>query len=190
MTHSYGRKSRVWIYLNVFSAFCTSVTRLLAIKSDVVIRVAIVFTTSMPPKVNHLYCEYGESVLMCWLYQPLPRKDGRRWTTVEQEAWLNSHLPSYLEAAAGQRYDKFWPGLFQEWFEQFKEPDPDSDMPTDSEPDEESDNAPPSDNDLPSNKPTLKKRKRHGRSKRASKKQKVGMFFWDSCQPAAHMYCV
>jgi hypothetical protein len=111
------------------------------------------------------------------LHQPLPRKDGRRWTTAEQEAWLNSQLPRYLEAAAIQRYNKFWPGLFQEWFEQFKEPDPDSDMATDSEPDEEPDNAPPSDNDLPSNKPTLKKRKCHGRSKRPSKKKKVGISF-------------
>jgi hypothetical protein len=99
-------------------------------------------------------------------------KDGRRWTTPEQEAWLNSKLPSYLEASVNRRYDKFWPPIYQEWFEIFPEPDPDSDAPTDDESDDESDNAPPSDNDLPPTKPDPKKRKRHGRSNRRKNGQK------------------
>lgn len=103
-------------------------------------------------------------------------KDGRRWTTVEQEAWLKSKLPTYLEASVSRRYDRFWPNLFQEWFATFKEPDPDPNDPTDSESDSESDNAPPSDNDLPPSKPNTRKRKCHRRSKRhrnGQKKKKV-----------------
>ena len=100
-------------------------------------------------------------------------KDGRCWTTAEQEAWLNSKLPCYLEASLTRRYDKFWPPIHQEWFEIFKEPDPDPNSPTDDESDNETDNAPPSDNDLPPIKPGHKKRKRHGRSNRCRNPQKM-----------------
>lgn len=100
-------------------------------------------------------------------------RDGRRWTTDAQEEWLKSKLPKYLEASAGQRYDKFWPPIYEEWFKVFREPSPDPEDPTDCDSDVESVNAPPSDNDEPIIKP--KKRKRRQRHKDI-KKRKVRMF--------------
>lgn len=98
-------------------------------------------------------------------------KDGRRWTTDDQEAWLTAKLPDYLEAALTRRFDKFWPILFQMWFDTFEEPPPDPDDPTDCESDTESDDAPPSDNDNPPL--NTKKRKRRQRRRNTKKAAKV-----------------
>ena len=65
--------------------------------------------------------------------------DKRRWTTPEQAKWLESRFPAYLEAQSRGRYDTFWPGFFQQWFEAFPASEPRSDEPTDSEHESDSD---------------------------------------------------
>ena len=59
--------------------------------------------------------------------------DKRRWTTTEQRNFLDSYIPQYLEVQASRKYRKFWPGLYQDWFEKFPEPEPEEDDPTESE---------------------------------------------------------
>lgn len=74
-------------------------------------------------------------------------KDKRRWTTPEQRNWLIVSFPEYLEAQAQGRYNKFWPKLFQEWFDYFPPREPTADDPTDSEPEPDSGPDVPSDDD-------------------------------------------
>jgi hypothetical protein len=79
---------------------------------------------------------------MIWLknkFTPQMPRDKRRWTTPEQALWLQEQFPSYLEAQALRRYDKFWPSFFQKWFEKFPAPQPAWDAPTDSEHESDSD---------------------------------------------------
>lgn len=65
--------------------------------------------------------------------------DKRRWTTAEQLQWLERRHPDYLEAQSNGRYDRFWPGLFQDWFAVFPAREPAEDDPTDSEPEAQPD---------------------------------------------------
>jgi hypothetical protein len=67
------------------------------------------------------------------------RVDKRRWTTLEHVAWLGAYFPAYMEAQSLGRFDKFWPGFFQSWFEKFPAPEPSADEPTDSEHESDSD---------------------------------------------------
>lgn len=66
-------------------------------------------------------------------------KDKRRWTTQEQLEWLQKRHPDYLDAQSKGRYDRFWPGLFQDWFNAFPAREPTADDPTDSEPGDQPD---------------------------------------------------
>jgi hypothetical protein len=46
----------------------------------------------------------------------------RRWTTDDQLAFLNEHLPDYMTAQSqpGQKaFEDFWPQIYQMWFDQW-----------------------------------------------------------------------
>lgn len=111
----------------------------------------------------------------------MPAKvDHRWWTTDDQEAWLTEKLPGYLNAASVKRFDKFWPGLNEQWFLTFPKPSTNPKEATDSEDDPESDNQPPSNNDvlLPLR---LKRKKSKCGVKGAAKKPKTAVCRFEIC---------
>src|ERR1700679_3667962 len=65
--------------------------------------------------------------------------DKRRWTTSQQKEWLTTKFPAYREAQSRNKYDRFWPTFFEEWFNEFPAPAPCSSEPTDSEHESNSD---------------------------------------------------
>lgn len=71
--------------------------------------------------------------------EPKMVRDKRRWTTSQQQAWLEGQYPAYSAVQVTGRYDKFWPTFFQQWFNEFPAPEPRSDDPTDSEHESDSD---------------------------------------------------
>ncbi|KZP30675.1 hypothetical protein FIBSPDRAFT_883815 [Athelia psychrophila] len=64
-------------------------------------------------------------------------RDKRRWATNTEISWLMERIPEYSEAQKKHRYDKFWPALFQSYFDAFPPPEPTPGDPTDSEADSE-----------------------------------------------------
>lgn len=48
----------------------------------------------------------------------LSKGEGRRWSTLEQAAWLQEQIPTYLRAKAGGHRGSylFWEGLYEGWF--------------------------------------------------------------------------
>jgi hypothetical protein len=98
--------------------------------------------------------------------------DKRRWASPEQNSFLLSYFPEYLEAQSKGRYDKFWPKLFQEWFAKFPAPTPQPDDKTDSEPEPDADSACESDGSAESSPDTVtNKRKRTKTTKKKTKKR-------------------
>jgi len=96
--------------------------------------------------------------------------DKRRWTTTEQRNFLDSYIPQYLEAQASRKYRKFWPGLYQDWFEKFPEPEPEEGDPTESEVDDDPDLESHSESDAgESGDAAGSKRKRSNRKAKAKK---------------------
>jgi hypothetical protein len=59
--------------------------------------------------------------------------DKRRWTTLQQQQWLAAKFPAYREAQSQNKYDRFWPTFFEEWFNEYPASEPRADEPTDSE---------------------------------------------------------
>ena len=109
-------------------------------------------------------------LLILIIYFQMP--DRRRWTTEEQRSFLEIHVPQYLAAQASRTYHKFWPGLYQEWFAKFPEPEPqendpmESEVEDDAEPDALSES---DDNGADAAGVASRKRKRSARSLRAKK---------------------
>lgn len=100
------------------------------------------------------------------------RADGWRWTTPAQLAWLLAQFPSYLEAQAEGRYDKFWPGFFRDWFTMFPAPEPTENDPSVSE-GEDDDDGSNSDNADATKGQIASKRKRKGGKLDKKKKKPV-----------------
>jgi hypothetical protein len=49
----------------------------------------------------------------------------RKWTTPNQEEWLKSHLPGFLDAHANKSTSKkFFPATFKAWRKSWPTPDP------------------------------------------------------------------
>jgi len=46
---------------------------------------------------------------------------GRRWTTDDQLAFLESHFPKYQQAQADKTLSSFWPFIYRTWFERYPE---------------------------------------------------------------------
>jgi hypothetical protein len=65
--------------------------------------------------------------------------DKRRWTTLQQQQWLAAKFPAYREAQSKNKYDRFWPTFFEEWFNEYPASEPRVDEPTDSEHESDSD---------------------------------------------------
>lgn len=117
---------------------------------------------------------------------PIPRKgkgkavsvtDKRRWTTEAQLHWLIGRIPSYLEAQAKQRYDKYWVELFRDWFQQFPprkptESDPEySDVGDSDDDDGDNEDAAPNADEANSEekqKPASKQKKKQRKKKKVS----------------------
>jgi hypothetical protein len=98
--------------------------------------------------------------------------DKRRWASPEQNSFLLSYFPEYLEAQSKGRYDKFWPKLFQEWFAKFPAPQPQPDDKTDSEPEPDVDSGCESDESAESSPDAVtNKRKRTKTAKKKNKKR-------------------
>ena len=54
---------------------------------------------------------------------------GVSWQTPDQKAFIDNHIPSYIQHLAdGTVKSTFWPGFFDEWFEAWPLPEPSSDQ--------------------------------------------------------------
>lgn len=71
--------------------------------------------------------------------------DKRRWATKAEIGWLMASIPDYSEAQKAHRYHKYWPKLFESYFEAFPPPEPTADDATDTASENESDSEPPLD---------------------------------------------
>lgn len=72
-------------------------------------------------------------------------QDKRRWATRSEISWLMSSIPDYSEAQKKRRYDKYWPTLFEKYFEDFPPPEPTADDSSDTADEDGSDSEPPLD---------------------------------------------
>lgn len=117
------------------------------------------------------------------------RADKRRWTSPAQLKWLLGKFPAYLEAQSLGRYDKFWPGFYRDWFEEFPPREPTDNDPSDSEGEIDDDHGSDDDDDdieeeVDNNAGGASKRKRgtnKGESKTKKKKKKSVSVSCSSC---------
>lgn len=103
-------------------------------------------------------------------------KDKRRWADQEQVCWLAASVDEFLEAQKNQRLDKYWPKIWNAWFEKWPARKPGPGDATDSEPEsDDEDDIPPDSGeeaDMQSLRENSKKRKRSAKKLNAKKKKK------------------
>jgi hypothetical protein len=51
----------------------------------------------------------------------VPKLRKNQWTTLEQQAWLTEHVPTYVSIPTdpSMNYSSFWAQLYEPWFEKW-----------------------------------------------------------------------